>query len=120
MHAELPLALANVVVPSGQAAHPVASNSSEVQPWGHSEHVPVSMLLKVPVLHGVRSHLALPSAAVSPAPQETHVEEPSSSDFVLLAQSVQLLLEAEPLFGFFFPAAHLLHSFTLETPLADE
>ena len=97
MHAELPLALANVVVPSGQAAHPVASNSSEVQPWGHSEHVPVSMLLKVPVLHGVRSHLALPSAAVSPAPQETHVEDPSSFDVVLAAQTVHLVLEAEPL-----------------------
>jgi hypothetical protein len=100
--------------------HTVASNSSDFQPCGHSEHIPVSILLKVPVLHGVRSHLALPSSAFLPTPQDTHSEDPSTSDFVLTAQSVQSLLEAELLFGFFFPAAHLLQSFKLETPLAEE
>jgi hypothetical protein len=49
-----------------------------------------------------------------------HAEEPSISDFVLAAQFVQFVLKVAPWCGFFLPAAHLLQSFTLETPLANE
>jgi hypothetical protein len=54
-------------------------------------------------------HEVLPSAAKRPVAHGMHSEDPSSSDFVFAAQSVQLLLKLALLFEFFFPAAHLLH-----------
>jgi hypothetical protein len=64
--------------------------------------------------------LALPWSACLPTPHDTHAEDPSSSDFVLTAQRVQFVLKVAPSCGFFFPAAHLLQSFKLDTPLAEE
>jgi hypothetical protein len=54
-------------------------------------------------------HDVLPAAAKRPSAHGMHSEDPSSSDFVFAAQSVQLLLKLALLFEFFFPAAHLLH-----------
>jgi len=49
-HTELPPS-SNVVVPSGHGVHAEASNSSDIQPCGHSEHSPVGEK-KVPPLQG--------------------------------------------------------------------
>ena len=65
-------------------------------------------------------HEVLPAEAERPSAHEMHAEDPSSSDFVFAAQSVQLLLKLAPWFGFFFPAAHLLQSSGLVKPVADE
>ena len=65
-------------------------------------------------------HELLPFLAKRPAAHEMHAEDPSTSDIVFAAQSVQLLLKVAPLFGFFFPAAQLLQSSELVKPVADE
>jgi hypothetical protein len=65
-------------------------------------------------------HDVLPATAKRPVAQPSHSEDPATSDFVLARQFVQSTLKVEPLFGFFFPAAHLLQSFKLETALAEE
>ena len=65
-------------------------------------------------------HDVLPAKADRPSTHGMHSEDPSSSDFVFSAQSVQLLLKLAPLFGFFFPAAHLLHLSELINPVAEE
>jgi hypothetical protein len=49
-----------------------------------------------------------------------HADDPSYSDFVFAAQSIQSLLKLAPWFGFFFPAAHLLQLSTLDNPTAVE
>ena len=65
-------------------------------------------------------HAVLPFLAKRPVAHEMHANDPSTSDFVSAAQSVQLLLKVAPLFGFFFPAAQLLQSSGLVKPVADE
>jgi hypothetical protein len=62
----------------------------------------------------------LPVTAVLPEGQAPHKGDPVAFEKVLASHSVQLVLKVAPLLGFFFPAAHLLQSFTLETPLANE
>jgi hypothetical protein len=64
-------------------------------------------------------HLALPASDLVPDPQFVQIELPES-DLELTPQSVQLLLEVEPSFELLLPAAHLLQSFKLVTPLAEE
>ena len=72
-------------------------------------------------LPGAQSeHLVLPFLEVRPRAHWSHSEDPSNSDVVLATQFVQSALKVEPLFGFFFPAAHLLQSVALTTPFADE
>jgi hypothetical protein len=65
-------------------------------------------------------HFVLPFSAERPVAHEMQLEDPSTSDFVFAAHFVQLVLKVAPRCGFFFPAAHLLQSFKLDTPLADE
>jgi len=65
-------------------------------------------------------HSVLPLFDDLPTSQSTQSEDPATSDFVLGPQSVQSALKVEPLFGFFFPAAHLLHNASLETAVAEE
>jgi hypothetical protein len=64
--------------------------------------------------------LALPGSDVLPTSQSTQSEDPATSDFVLGPQSVHALLEVEPSFAFFLPAAQLLQSSELVTPFAEE
>jgi len=47
-------------------------------------------------------------------------EDPVDFEKVLTAQTVQFVLKMAPWCGFFFPAAHLLHSSGLVKPVADE
>jgi hypothetical protein len=65
-------------------------------------------------------HDVLPSEAERPSAHDMHSEDPSTSDIVFAAHSVQLPLKVAPWRGFFFPAAHLLQSSKLDTPLAEE
>ena len=65
-------------------------------------------------------HDVLPATAERPSAHDMHSADPATSDFVLGPQSVQSVLKVEPLFGFFFPAAHLLHNALLETAVAEE
>jgi len=65
-------------------------------------------------------HFKLPFTDFSPTPQESHLEDPSAAAFVLARQSSHASLLLEPLFGFFFPAAQLLHLSGLVKPVAEE
>ena len=47
-------------------------------------------------------------------------DDPDVAAYVLLPQSVQAVLFTEPLLGLILPAAHLLQSSKLFTPLAEE
>jgi len=47
-------------------------------------------------------------------------EDPVVFEKVLTAHSEQLILKVAPLFGFFFPAAHLLQSSKRVAPFAEE
>ena len=87
-------------------------------PSGHDSHAPFFPIPASPASHLV--HFKLPFSDFSPTPQELHLEDPSAAAIELARQSSHAALLLEPLFWFFFPAAHLLHSSGLVKPVADE
>jgi hypothetical protein len=107
--------------PSGHCLHSFKLDESVYWPGEQSEQI----VSPVPVVSSncpakQSLHEVLPSAAKRPVAHEMQAEDPSTSDFVCTAQSVQLLLKVAPWFGFFFPAAHLLQSSKRVTPFAEE
>jgi len=86
---ELPF---NENVPNLHWIHTAASNVSEFQPCGQDTHVPVPSFLYVPVVHGLRTQVILPSTDVSPIEHASHeVFRPETSENVSTAQRLHFV-----------------------------
>jgi hypothetical protein len=87
---------------------------------GHSVQISSLLTTFLNLPDSQSEHLVLRCLEVRPRAHWSHSNDSSLAAVVSMPQSSHAALLLEPLFEFFFPAAHLMHLSGLVKPVADE